>query len=270
MGFLPESGPTETPALTEEALIAAFKHGSDRKLRDPRELVTVLARSGKPILFVDEKRIEPPGDPFVFYSVVALPSREAIAALQSITKLCLKATRAASWSAPKLIRENGHEATELRVELERHLEAAKVFRAGLTQKSLTNWKRETGWNGITTVQNRIHIRAREYAILQNLSVACVNWLNLTGLGLMIVDRGGPNGLEALVGESELGAITFDVEGTSCHMAMLASTQEDLTVGGWIRLPDYDAARATRTEGFQQFAAKVREAPQDGTLVYWWP
>jgi hypothetical protein len=267
-----EPTPTAPPAITEEALIAAFKEGSECDLRDPREIGTFLAKSGKPMLLVDEKRFGKPGAPFVFFSVVLLPASVALAALPSIWRVCRDNSRAASLTGPRLLRESMPDAVALRAELEKHLAEAVVIRAGITYNSLRAWRSKTNWRGVKTVQSGIEIKKTEFAVLQNLGVGIVRDLELNGLVLMVVDQSVQNGLDSKstkLSVGELGAVTFDIPGCPAHLMILASTPEGSMVGPWIRLPDLDAAKATNAPEFKAFAARVQSAPSDGTMI-WWP
>lgn len=264
----PETAPVAT---TEAELVAAFKSGSARDLRDPTELAKVLAKSGQPMLLVDEKRFGSPGAPFVFFSVVVLPASRALAALPSIWQTCRANHRAARMTAPRLLRESAPDAVALRVELEGYLAKAVVVRAGITYDSLRAWRSETQWPGVKTVQSGIEIKQNEYAVLQNLGVGVVGDLNLEGLVVMVVDRSVQNGLDPslhTLDVGELGAVTFDVPDQPAHLMILASTPEDSTIGPLIRLPDLDAARAANSLEFSAFAERVRSAPPNGTMVWW--
>lgn len=268
-----EEASTAAPARTEEALIAAFKSADDRDLRDPREVARVLARSGKPVLLIDEKRFGGPGKPFVFFSVVVLPAAVALAALPSIWRASSVNRWVEDLSGPRLLRDTRPEAVALRLELGTHLSQAVVVRAGITYDSLRRWRTDTGWPGIRTAQSGIEIKMSEFAVLQNLGVEVVRELNLRGLVLMVVDRAVQNGLDpSMHGLSvgELGAVTFDVPEHPGHLMILASTPEDATVGPWLRLPDFDAAVAAAAPEFAAFSHNVTSAPMNGTMVWWYP
>lgn len=257
--------------LNEAELIEAFKSSEDRRLRDPRELALYLADSGKPLLVVDERRIHAGGAAFVFFSLVALPGSVALDALLEIAELHDRHPRLLEMSGSRMLRERSEDAHLLRETIKKYLSKAHVLRAGVTYDSLRAWKRETGWPGVVTVQNKIRIKEKEYAVLQNLVMYVVGALRLRGLVIMAVDSSMQNGLDpqqTRVDAGELGAITFDVPKSEAHAILLATTPEDPTAGGWIRIADLDTAVAVESPEFDEFAKRVRTAPQDGKLIYW--
>jgi len=257
--------------VTEAALIAEFKSQDSRQLRDPRELTRVLATGGKPLLIVDEKRIDGPGLPFVFFSVVVMPATVALPTLNEIWGVLQLHHRLRRLSGPRLLKDPASDAASLRNVLERALGKAEVLRAGITYKSLRAWRRESRWPGAITEQSKIRLKNPEYAVLQALLTDYVRTLNLSGLAIMVADSSVQNGLDPQLqglSNNELGAVTSDVDGTDCHLMIFATTPEDATAGPWLRLPDHDAARASVNSGFEQFAKRVRTAPQDGTMIYW--
>lgn len=254
----------------EASLVAAFKSPS-ATLRNPHEIATILAKSDKPLLIVDEKRIEPPGVPFVFFSVVMIPARESLDVLQRIWHVGNENRAALSLSGPRLLREKRADAIALRSELTTHLERARVVRAGITYDSLRAWRAAQKWDGLRLEHSGSTIDNLEYVILQNLGVTIARELNLTGLVVMVVDRSMQNGLDpSLRGLSpnELGAVTFDIPDHAGHLMFLGSTPEEPTVGPWLRLPDLDAAEAAASTAFADFAERVRAAPLDGTMTWW--
>ena len=259
------------PVLDEELLIEALTSGRNDGRRDPRELITVLAKSNKPIFIVDEKRFQSDDPRWVLFSLVCLPAQLAENALHELTAICDQYPGAARRSGPGLLHAEIPGAEALRDCLATYRDQAQVFRAGITDAGLRAWHQSVGRPPVVFGHRRIATKAVEYFLVRELANHCAGEVSISGLGLTVVDSSVQNGLDPSLlrtANNEIGVVAWNVPDSPCTMALYWSTPEERSMGALLRLPDIDCACAELENNFEDFKAKVFTATPEQPLVYW--
>lgn len=135
--------------------------------------------------------------------------------------------------------------------------------------SLKAWRLAHNFELVTTPRG-LSISRPEFAIVQNIARVCAERMGLRGHLLVVVDRATQNGLDPgqlRLEADELGSVCYRDEQVGCFVEVLGSTPEDASVGDWLRLPDYDAARAVEDDLFESFSDRVMAAPE-GQVIFW--
>jgi hypothetical protein len=254
----------QPPEFDETRLLEALR-APNVGHRDPREITTLVERSQKPLLLIDEIR----ENDCVIWSCVALDGRSAwdinvrMAAAVRHDPLLRKT------SGNALLTGTSEAIIGYRRLIEEALGTASVLRTGITFDSLREWRRQTRFARSMAPTGK-QVKKGEFAAICSLIRMLAERMNLFGLVVAIVDSAIQNGLYP----SQLGVTpgehaTILIDHSERPILLWASTPESCDVGALLDVPDFDAARSRTEPEYRSFLERVRTAPL-GTMIYWPP
>jgi hypothetical protein len=251
----------QPPATEERALLVALR-GRNDELRDPREITTLLQRTGKPLLLIDESREKD----FVFWSCVAVESKSIweLNARLDAARIADPRVRA---TGRRLLRETAPALVAYRRALDEALSRSRVLRAGIGYEQLRLWRREHRFE-VVAQQSNTRFKEGEFAGVLSLVGTFAERLGLEGVVVAIVDAAMQNGLDPSqlrLASDELMTILIDDE--IRPRLIWASTPESRDVGALLDLPDLDGAHAVLEPTYEEFSSGVRAATA-GEVTYW--